>query len=472
VPDAVSDRDLLTPQRRRLLLVAIVAAGAALRCIAIGTRLNSDDAYTWVVAHAPSWQAFYDRLIAYENTPPLYYAIARALPAGGEAWLRLPAVIASTACIAVVYAIVRPLLGTRAALLAAAGLAVAPFALAVASLARGFVLAELGLLLVVWAAARLAQGGPRTWWWLYGAGSIVALYSSYASPLVLILVAGVLLLVGTPRRLETVGFAALPVLAFVPWLPSLVRSMDAIDETKVAGVTPDASLDGARVVLNSLVYGRLRFDEQIAGLGAPRALLAVAVLVVAAIVLWRATQRPRIAFALTFGLAAATYAGHWILAAAGQDGVFDPRYLSVATPLLVMGVAGALDAVPWRPLVPAAAAALVLVAVVTAAVRWGNDSNPDMAPVHAAAEARHPRTLLTNTAIVAYYLRDLHPQIDRAFGLSGGGRDCSTGCPRPVVVVDDGAPTAGGVRPGPGRSVPVGRFVVRLVPVDGPRHGG
>ncbi len=436
-------------------------AGLALRCVTLAQRFNSDDAYTWIVAHAPSWDAFYDRLIAYENTPPLYYLIARALPAVGEAWLRLPAVLASTACVAVAYAIARPLLGTRAALLAAAGLAIAPFSLTTATLARGFVLGELGLLLVIWAAARLAQGGRRRWWWLYALGSVVALYASYASPLVLILVAAVLLGLGRPRRLETIGFAALPGLAFVPWLPSLRRSMDAIDVTKVAGVPPDASLDGARIVLNSLVYGRLRFDEAIAALGGPRAALAIAAIAVCAVLLWRRPERPRIAFWLTIGVAAGTFAGHWVIAAAGADGVFDPRYLSIATPLLVIAVAGALDALPWRPLVPAALTAIALVAVATAVVRAGREPYPDMAPVRAAAAAERPRTLLTNTALVGYYLRDLHPEVDRAFGLAGGGRDCSTGCPRPVVIVDDTASTAGGARPGPGPSQQVGRFVVR-----------
>ena len=69
----------------------------------------------------------------------------------------------------------RPLLGTRAALLSALGLAVAPFALASANLARGFSTADLSQLVVVWAAARLAAGARRRWWWLYGAGSVVAL---------------------------------------------------------------------------------------------------------------------------------------------------------------------------------------------------------------------------------------------------------------------------------------------------------
>lgn len=438
--------------------------GLAVRLITLGQRFSSDDSYTWVVAHATSWSAFYDRLIAYENTPPLYYAVARMMPADGEAWLRLPAVLASAACVPIAYAIVRPLAGTRAALLAAAGLSIAPFALTLATLARGFAFAELALLAVVWAAARLAQGGPRGWWWLYGVGSVAALYSEYSSALVLVLVAVVLLIVGPPRRWETILFAALPCLLFVPWLPSLSDSLDAVHISKAPGVVPDATVAGARIVLNSLVYGRLRFDESGTALGGPRALLALVVLAAAAIVVWRMGDRRRILFLLAFAVPAGTFLGHWILAAAGQDGVFDPRYMNTTTALLVIGLATAVSLIPWRPLVPLVTAGLAVVAVATIGLRWGRDPNPPMQDVVAAADAAQPGTVVTNTAIVSYYLRDLHPRLDRAFGF---GDDLSTGCDgcaRPLVVVDDSSPTAGGVRPAAQGGTPIGRFVVAPLP--------
>jgi uncharacterized membrane protein len=58
-------------------------------------------------------------------------------------WLRLPALLAGVASIAVLYAIVRSLVDTRAALLAASMLAVAPYAVSRAEFGRAFALADL-----------------------------------------------------------------------------------------------------------------------------------------------------------------------------------------------------------------------------------------------------------------------------------------------------------------------------------------
>ena len=54
--------------------------------------------------------------------------------------------------------------------------------------------------------------------------------------------------------------------------------------------------------------------------------------------------------------------------------------------------------------------------------------------MRAAALALHPRTVLTDTPVVLYYLGSLHPQLDRPFDL-GAGRAGS--CARPCLIVDD-----------------------------------
>jgi hypothetical protein len=66
--------------------------------------------------------------------------------------------------------------------------------------------------------------------------------------------------------------------------------------------------------------------------------------------------------------------------------------------------------------------------------------------------------VLTNSATVAFYLRDRHPLVDRPFGLLPG-READ--CRGPCAIVDD-TRVASGVRPGPGRRVRVGPVVVRL----------
>ena len=108
---------------RRVPLGLIVALAFGLRLAGLGDRLSADEGYSWLVSSAGSWELFLDRMAAYENTPPLFYALLAPLPDGDEAWLRLPSLVAGTACVPVLYAIARPLLGTRAALLGALAMA-------------------------------------------------------------------------------------------------------------------------------------------------------------------------------------------------------------------------------------------------------------------------------------------------------------------------------------------------------------
>src|SRR3954469_17196901 len=163
---------------RRVLLAGSVLLALACRLAGIGDRLSADEGYSWLVASAPDPGAFLELLARYENTPPLLYLLLSPLPLhDDEVWLRLPSLLAGVATVPVLYAAVRALLDTRAALLSALALAVAPYAVSFSNYARGFALATLGLAVALWAAARLATGGPgRTWWWVYAVGALAALY--------------------------------------------------------------------------------------------------------------------------------------------------------------------------------------------------------------------------------------------------------------------------------------------------------
>ena len=66
-------------------------------------------------------------------------------------------------------------------------------------------------------------------------------------------------------------------------------------------------------------------------------------------------------------------------------------------------------------------------------------------PVRTAVTALHPRTVLTDSPVVAYYLRGLSPQLDRPFNL---GRGRAATCARPCVIVDDLATRTGTPRAG------------------------
>src|SRR3954469_10873135 len=171
---------------RRVLLAAIVLVAAGCRAAGAGDRLSADEGYSWLVASAHGSHAFLALLARYENPPPLFYLLLSPLPHGDEVWLRLPSLVAGVAAVPALYAAVRALLGTRAALLSALTLAVAPYAVSFSNYARGFTLAMLGLVVALWAAARLAGGGSSRWWWLYAAGAVGALYSEYVAALFIV----------------------------------------------------------------------------------------------------------------------------------------------------------------------------------------------------------------------------------------------------------------------------------------------
>ena len=169
------------------MLGGAILLAIACRLAGVGDRLSADEGYSWLVASAPGVDAFFDRLAAYENSPPLLYLLLAPLPLGSdEVWLRLPPLIAGVLTVPALWAAVRPLLGERAAGLAALGLAVAPYHVSFSNYSRGFTLATLGVVLCLWAAARLATGGRRRWWWLWAGGFAVAVYSQYNAVLFLV----------------------------------------------------------------------------------------------------------------------------------------------------------------------------------------------------------------------------------------------------------------------------------------------
>ena len=439
---------------RRVALAGIVLLALAVRLAGIGDRLSADEGYSWLVASAPDAGTFLERLAAYENTPPLFYLSLSALPLDDEAWLRVPSLLASVAAVPVLYAIARPLLGTTAALVGALALAVAPYHVSFANYSRAFMLAGLGLLLALWAAARLAQGRGRAWWWLYGLGALVALYSEYDAGLFLAALVGALLVLGTPPRREALAFGALPALGLLPWLGELRRALDQLDVTKVAPIYPEPSPTALRDVVVPLAFGEHGAAE---GAGARWLQLLLVAGVVAAGAALARRRDPR-AFALIAGTGLGTLALSGAVALAGPD-VFAQRYLTVLIPLGA-ALAGALVAfAPWGRAVPVAVAGLLLLGAGVFATRYGRELEPDPAPVAAAVAAEDPDLVVTNSAVVAFYLRDRPVVLDRPFGLPQPRPPCP-GCR--VVAVDDER-VAGGARRGATRALRHGPFAVTLL---------
>ena len=107
-------------------LIVVVALALAVRLAGAGDRLTADEGYSWLVGSAPDVGSFLARLAAFENTPPLFYALLTPLPLDDEVWIRLPSIAAGVASVAALYYAVRALAGSRVGLVAALVLAIAP----------------------------------------------------------------------------------------------------------------------------------------------------------------------------------------------------------------------------------------------------------------------------------------------------------------------------------------------------------
>jgi hypothetical protein len=154
---------------------------------------------------------------------------------------------------------------------------------------------------------------------------------------------------------------------------------------------------------------------------------------------------------------------HAIVAFPGPD-IFEARYLSGLIPFIVVLVASAVVAISWRLAVPLACLVLVALSLVIFAKREGRELEPDVAAAGPVLEHVGARTVLTNSAVVVYYLRDWQPRLDRPFGLGTGDEEaCRRICPSPVVVVDDSRVGAG-PRSGPGRRFVIGPIQMQLLP--------
>lgn len=433
------------------------------RVAGVDHRLVHDEGYSWLVGSAPSAGSFLKRLADFENTPPLYYVLLAPLPLNDEPWIRLPALIAGVALVPIVYVIAQRALGTRTALLAALALAVAPYAVANSDFARGFMLADFGLLLALWAAVRLAEGCSERWWLLYAAGAVLALYSEYDAAMTLApLVVGLVLLVReAPRgRWRAAGLGVLPAVALAPWAHELSRSL-AERHLKTGGgyltVTPGVVRD--QIV--PLFYGE---TGQNAGAALRSGALVVLVAALAygfyAMARHGRTARPlRVLVAWTL---LGTLVAHALAPAVGI-GIFNVRYLTILIPLGCILLAEAVAAVPIRAAVPIACVGLAGVGLGVTVRRFRHEPEPDPHVIADLVGRAGAQTVLTNSAVVAYYLRAQHVILDRPLGLGRGLEGDCARCPRPLAVVDD-AGVGAGPRPGPGPTWRVGHYVVRAVP--------
>lgn len=443
------------------VLGAIVLLALAVRLAAIGTRLNNDDAYSWWVASAPSPHGFLSRLAASENTPPLFYVLLTPLPIDHPAWLRSPAALAGVLMCVALYCALRGPFGARAALLAALAVAVAPFLITDSNLGRGFTLEDLALLVALWAVLRLGERASRRWWIAFVLAAVVALYTEYDSAIFLVGLSFAALWTGRPARRPMIIASAVPFAALTAWIPEMVRSQQRVGVTKLNPINGATSLTALRDAIVTLVFGEHGGTASSGGRWL-EAVVIIAVGVAAAVVLRRGwdsrPERFRTAVVVLALTAAVTVLGHALAGAVGIQ-IFTQRYLTILIAIAAALGAAAVVSVELRGLGTLIAVALVALGLGNLVRRLHGEYQPDLTPVRAAAVAAHPRTILTDTPLVLYYLRSLHPVMDRPYNL---GRGLTGSCERPCLVIDDSRVTGGTERQVSGARSDIGPFVLAL----------
>lgn len=440
------------------VLGAIVGFSIALRFVNAGGRLSHDEGYSWLVATAPDGGAFLERLASTENTPPLFYLALRALPADSEFWLRLPALVAGVLWIPVVYAIVRTLSSRRAASVAALATAVAPFAVSYSSYSRAFMLAGLAQLVAVLAVARLVtwpDRARRRWAVAFVGAATVALYSEYSALGLHAAIAAIVLVVDRVRWRMWCVLTAIPVLLFVPWLGQARRSAELLGETKLPSEPGSLSFEALRDAVVPLAFG----ESGAAGSSLLRSLQLVLVLGLvgwALARLWASADRR--AFWLLGGTLIGVAGAHAAATALLGD-LFRQRYLTVLIPLAA--AAAGIVIARSRRATAVVLAGLVVLGGAIAVHRAGREYEPDHPGAVAAARGGGATTIFTNSAVVAFYGREVDVRLDRPFGLGiGDARSCAGVC----AVIDDAR--YGGVRPGSGELLAFGPVTVRIFAVD------
>jgi 4-amino-4-deoxy-L-arabinose transferase-like glycosyltransferase len=167
-----------------VVLFACTVAGFVLRLLAFHQSLYADELFTYADVHG---RGVFHQVRVGENSPPLYFLLAWLSSKLGSSpdWIRLPSLLLGTATIPLVGALGARVFTRPAGGLAAAAMALSPFAVFYGSEGRPYAtlmfFSALSALLLVEA---VTKGGPSRWW-AYGVSAAAVLYTHYTGLTVL-----------------------------------------------------------------------------------------------------------------------------------------------------------------------------------------------------------------------------------------------------------------------------------------------
>ncbi len=364
-------------RRRPDAVLAAVAVATVvafvLRLVQLNDSLFGDELYTYVIAsRADLGDVVAGVQSQLEVTPPLYAILAWLAQQAGDplVWIRVPALLASTATVPLVYALGAQAGSRRGGAIAAAAWAIAPFAVFFGVEARGYSLMACLVAASTVTLMRAVRGG-RWPWGVYAALTTATIYTHYTSIFAIGAQALWVLLFHRRSVLPLIGCYAVAAIAFVPWIGELRKDQNALGSVIIAFLNPlsvRTFFEGVgRWLLGTPFLPLARVP------GTAGALLVTAGIVGAgAGVSWawlqggrrRPSVRPEVALLALVAVAAP--AGVVAVSLVGND-IFMARNLMSSLPC-VIALAGVLLAAPARPVAVAATAA-VLIGLGAGAVR-------------------------------------------------------------------------------------------------------
>jgi mannosyltransferase len=393
LPDAEAERTtwLVGP-----LLVVIAVVALALRSIAAQQSLFGDELFTYFITSSHSLSGVVDRYELTENTPPVFYVLGWLSGKLGDptVLIRLPSVLSGAAAVPILYLLGTRLKGPRAGLIAAALIAVLPFAVFYGSEARAYGLLLFLLPVSTLALLRALEDYRALWWVVYWLAASLAIYTHYIAGLVIALQA-VWALLATPRfwRWRAVlAVNAAVLLTFAPWLGRLDNSTDGLKAFAVAHplTAENVATDPLRVAFGHPFLS----VEQVPGLISLFTVIAAAGIALVALIAVTVRRGPRTDEPLTGAsllsrnevrLMALLVVGPPLITLAYSleaTSIFAARNLISTLPYVCVLAAVLITALPRRA-APVVATLTVLAALLGSVRMLADNARPDL---HAAAD--------------------------------------------------------------------------------------
>jgi hypothetical protein len=229
-----------------IAVVALTVVGAVLRVLIAHQSIFADELSTYWISVRHSLGGVLSLLYSSghiqhaEITPPLSFLAAWLSSRLGSSpeVLRLPALLAGTATIPLIYVLGLRTVGRRAALLAAALTTFSPFMIYYSAEARAYGLLMLLVIGAVLSMLRALDTGRRRYWVLYAVLSAAAFYTHYTCVFVLAVALGWLLWTHPLARRAALVANVGAVLLVVPWIPGLIADAQSPTVKILSALSP------------------------------------------------------------------------------------------------------------------------------------------------------------------------------------------------------------------------------------------